>query len=1005
MKKQLLSVFAMLLSLLLLVSSIPLTATAATSGDALWIDDAQAFDQTDNKGTSEDNPIEISSAEQLAYLAEMVNAGTSSYEGMFFKQTADIDLAGKLWTPIGTSDAPFSGNYNGGGYTISNLHVNESSMDGSFDNAGLFGYVNGGTGTTTITIENLSVIGGEIKSNEVVFAEKVAGDNSTRVAYSGFNGLYKAGVIAADAVGVTLNNVYTDVDIYPSYQSDLYAGGLIGNCYGQIEIIGCAAMGDIAFSHVAHSGVTGNDGLQANVVHAGGLVGSALVKDVTGTTRSMTGSFYTGTISITCASNNMNTRIGGLAGAWMNSATIDSCYMLGSVDVINTSTNPVNGRIGTVVGSFGGGNATGTTVSSSITKTKLYNQYEVSNAAYDKNYFYVSQPTGWKGDNNTVTVSTITGGTNNPITLRSYQYSTTDADAFRLLATISTLDYQDVGYTVTAVEGELSGTWGDHVSGVYETIVADGKECTATDANIGGNAGDYIVALLIDGVPDSGVVAMEVAPYVITQSGEKIYGNTVVLIFNNGKMMNCYGLQNDKEADRITALGTDLSNFKIVYDGTKTSGSHVAAADLYRLILKNFGIGLDVEKKATSASEATHLIYLQETGANATDVDNYGNWAVEAVDNTIYIKADDICGFSAGVSRVIEKMTADTDKNVTANELAGSGSLQSRADYDNGETANGNFAAFKPVYTLPYTITNAERTLSYHKGLLDDPDGQTVIYAHRGEHTYYPEASLEAYISAWYSGASIVDVDIQQTADGVWVCMHNTTLNATTNVETEQPNNPLLAEREPDSDGKYYLKDWTYAELQQLSLMDSYGQVTTFKIPTLVEVLKACEGNVYVGLDDKTKTYTNPETQLDFVSKLTGAPASAPAGLMLRGKYNIINSNNTYSGVTLPGIVDEKVTIDEDLAKKIANSTDDVTNLMIPASNPDYYRYRENTTEGNAHLAIMPKYKDQVRFFTWMMYDDNDTPAVWAEAESHGYDTLGTNYCIAMMEHIKSSQK
>ena len=51
------------------------------------------------EGTAE-SPLLIESAADLACLARTVNKGMS-YEGKYITQTADIDLGGKEWTPIG----------------------------------------------------------------------------------------------------------------------------------------------------------------------------------------------------------------------------------------------------------------------------------------------------------------------------------------------------------------------------------------------------------------------------------------------------------------------------------------------------------------------------------------------------------------------------------------------------------------------------------------------------------------------------------------------------------------------------------------------------------------------------------------------------------------------------------------------------------------------------------------------------------------------------------------
>ena len=62
----------------------------------------------------------------------------------------DLDLKGAEWTPIGTSDAPFTGTFDGNGATISGLSVTKCT-DGA---AGLFGYVG-----TQGKIRNLRVAG------------------------------------------------------------------------------------------------------------------------------------------------------------------------------------------------------------------------------------------------------------------------------------------------------------------------------------------------------------------------------------------------------------------------------------------------------------------------------------------------------------------------------------------------------------------------------------------------------------------------------------------------------------------------------------------------------------------------------------------------------------------------------------------------------------------------------------------------------------------------------
>ena len=122
----------------------------------------QEVDSGAYSGQTDQGTYTISSAEQLASLAQAVEAGTT-YLGSTFTLTKDISLssvcgatagvegASLSWTPIGMSTTkPFAGSFDGGGHTISGLYINASS-----NYQGLFGYAKEGT------IKNL-VVGGSI---------------------------------------------------------------------------------------------------------------------------------------------------------------------------------------------------------------------------------------------------------------------------------------------------------------------------------------------------------------------------------------------------------------------------------------------------------------------------------------------------------------------------------------------------------------------------------------------------------------------------------------------------------------------------------------------------------------------------------------------------------------------------------------------------------------------------------------------------------------------------
>ena len=148
MKKKILS---LLLALCLVMALVPMTAFAA---------EAPLFGG--GTGTQED-PWLIASQADLIALAEFLNsgnaetfdtenAGVGNCHGYYFKQTADIDLTGVTWEPIGYSGSYyFAGNYDGGGHSITNaVSTGKVDPDG-FATAGIFGWVAFGS------VENLHV--------------------------------------------------------------------------------------------------------------------------------------------------------------------------------------------------------------------------------------------------------------------------------------------------------------------------------------------------------------------------------------------------------------------------------------------------------------------------------------------------------------------------------------------------------------------------------------------------------------------------------------------------------------------------------------------------------------------------------------------------------------------------------------------------------------------------------------------------------------------------------
>ena len=148
MKKKLLS---LLLALCLVMTLVPMTAFAEGAQNINVWDGSTAAAFAGGTGTAED-PYQIADGAQLAYLANSVNSG-ETYAGQNFVLTANIDLNGLPWTPIANSFSDallggsnyriFAGNFDGKGYTISNVSIGSETTPFESDVFGLFGATEG----------------------------------------------------------------------------------------------------------------------------------------------------------------------------------------------------------------------------------------------------------------------------------------------------------------------------------------------------------------------------------------------------------------------------------------------------------------------------------------------------------------------------------------------------------------------------------------------------------------------------------------------------------------------------------------------------------------------------------------------------------------------------------------------------------------------------------------------------------------------------------------------
>ena len=208
---------------------------------------------------TETNPYQIASVVQLEAFRDGVNGGEQGgYAGVCFRLTADLDLSGTDWTPIGTMEdmeghsTMFLGTFDGGGHTISGLTcLSEEFTIG----AGLFGISCGMV--RNLIVENITVTVTEGTSMAIggVVGYNMGAIDSVTVKNAAITGNNCTGGIAGGSMGPVSNCHAENVEITVIGDNDFSAGLVqddIAECGGLVigggfggTIDNCTASGTV----------------------------------------------------------------------------------------------------------------------------------------------------------------------------------------------------------------------------------------------------------------------------------------------------------------------------------------------------------------------------------------------------------------------------------------------------------------------------------------------------------------------------------------------------------------------------------------------------------------------------------------------------------------------------------------------------------------------------------------------------------------------------------------
>jgi hypothetical protein len=292
------------------------------------------------------NPYQIDSLPNLLWLSQ----NSSAWSG-YFVQNADIDASPtSTWnndsgfSPIGNSNAPFNGKYNGRGHKISGLYI----YRWFYDSLGVFGNFSGFVDSVVVTDCNITgryYLGGLVGAN---YGGTITNCQALNCKFDGHEstvgslaGCIKLGTIT-NCYALCKDSGYSSVgglvgEIDSSTMSDCftkgrvsgnsYVGGIVGNIRNSI-VSDCYSIAEIYCSGSIAGGLCGMD-YQSTITDCY-FTGNILKGSTAG---GLIGDNYSGTVSNCYSTGNIQNSdgAGGFVGYNTFSGTIYNCYATGNV--------------------------------------------------------------------------------------------------------------------------------------------------------------------------------------------------------------------------------------------------------------------------------------------------------------------------------------------------------------------------------------------------------------------------------------------------------------------------------------------------------------------------------------------------------------------------------------------------------------------------------------------------------------------------------------------------
>ena len=210
------------------VNATGLTLEGCTIGD--WADGGGESGAAEDLGYNYDTTTKTYTVYNADGLLAW-NEAAQKDESINCTLTADIDLTGKEWTPIGDNDNRYTGTFDGGNYTITGLTVNQEGTN----YVGLIGFIGSDGTVKNVKLENVNITGS-------YYVGGVVGYNSGSVTACTSSGSVSGSYYVGGVVGGNFGSV-TACTSSGSVSGSIYVGGVVGDNYGTVTA--CTASGSV----------------------------------------------------------------------------------------------------------------------------------------------------------------------------------------------------------------------------------------------------------------------------------------------------------------------------------------------------------------------------------------------------------------------------------------------------------------------------------------------------------------------------------------------------------------------------------------------------------------------------------------------------------------------------------------------------------------------------------------------------------------------------------------